>query len=43
MGVSTARELLAEAVDDFNVGLPITLAWVARVERLLEAWPDAGE
>lgn len=27
--------LLEEAVEDFNVGLPITLAWVARVEKLL--------
>lgn len=40
--IAKLTALLQEAVDDFNVGLPVGLGWVARVERLLEEIENAG-
>jgi hypothetical protein len=35
--MATAIALLEEAVDDFNKGLTLSLGWVSRVEKLLDA------
>ncbi len=43
----TLKKLLQEAIDDFGVGLPITLAWVSRVEKIIDRWspmdPEADD